>query len=369
MSRIDALGAVARLAREIQAQAHGGFPTIAGLERAIGERRGIKAATRTMLVHTARLLAQWADGNLSGRRHTRIDDITRADASRFARWLDDGEGGDMGATTVAKHLRDCRTIWNAVYDSFDAPPVNPWARRRWAAPRVASDWQEITLKDLGRLMDAAAPPGSYAGVGGSIRLALAIARLAGLRAGEIRRLRWADVDLGRRMITVLPEANERGERIEGTKQRARTVPMRPELAAELEAARAAAESQAKSATPSVSLRLLTVCPDLPNATNLHRALVGGKAGKRPLASGKTRRYIGIIEKAGLPIYANSPKAHFNELPMRDLRGNRCGKRMSFGFRSDPERTAFEAQKASRWPEMRTLVRAHFDAVFSPAFFA
>lgn len=45
-----------------------------------------------------------------------------------------------------------------------------------------------------------------------------------------------------------------------------------------------------------------------------RALVGGGAGGRRLASGKPRRYIGLVEKAGLPVYAK---------PMHTLRRN-CG---------------------------------------------
>jgi hypothetical protein len=106
------------------------------------------------------------------------------------------------------------------------------------------------------------------------------------------------VDLARGVLTVLPEIGAHGQRLEGTKQRARTVPICPELSSIL-------SGKNRQLRKPMSVRATTldpdapVCPDLPTPTNVHRMLLGGKAGTRKLASGQERRYIGLFEKAGL----------------------------------------------------------------------
>ena len=304
LSRVEAVSACARIAAEIAMLDFGGLPTLDTLEaEVIDKRRGSKPATITLLRRTAELLRRWADQCelLPQRRHSRIDDVTRKVATDFREWLfQKGGNGELGRrmsqTTIASHLRRCRLLWNAVNDTLGDELVirNPWARRGWSSPVVAPEWAEVTHDMLEALMAACRHEG--------VRIMLALCRLAGLRSGEARRLRVQDVDLSRRMLRILPEQIEDGSRPEGTKQRERTVPVCPRLAALLQ--------QACRGKPLGD----PVCQGLPNSYNLRRFLVGGKAGRRRLASGKPRRYLGLIRKAGFEPWAK---------PLHTLRRN-CG---------------------------------------------
>lgn len=302
VSRVAAMGKIARLSADLRLESLGGLPTIGQLpERVVRRRLSIRAPAGAMLSHACKLLADWADANLAGGRDTPIGEVTRTDASNFAGWLVEAgtlgtTGRTFGASTRARHLRNLRTVWNQVLDEFHGSGVNlanPWARRGWREPSIVQDWAEISHADLRRMIAATDHVG--------IRRALALARLAGLRAGECRRLRGKHVDLSRRMLTVLPEVGSEGAMVEGTKQRLRHVPIRPELARLLASGPTLAPDK-------------PVCPDLPNTSNLRRALHGGPAGGRKRADGTDRRYVGILERAGVPKYAK---------PMHTLRRN-CG---------------------------------------------
>lgn len=303
VTRAAAMAKIGRLARELNLGAAGGVPSIAELgTRAIERRRGIKPATVELLERTAELLRMWAAECLPGKEHTRIDEVSKSDASNFGLWLEEkGRSAELGraikASTRTAHLLRARSLWNYMIDDSDLAIINPFARRKWKRERVAQDWTEVTPEMMAKLLAAAgaARGGKHEG----LRNALALARWAGLRSGECRRLRWRDVDLSptARMLTVIPEEDDEGLRREGTKQRVRHVPIRPELArllAESNSRRAGTPGRAPKPDPDSP-----VCPELPAKRLMHRALVGGKQGTQRRADGEPVRYEGLIVKAGL----------------------------------------------------------------------
>lgn len=301
ITRVDAMGMCSKIAAALALEAEGGLPTIAGLyDRVAFLKAENKPGSMVLIAAAVELFATWADTNLSGGRSTRIDAITKTLASEYRAWLQakgpTGElGRTMGPVTIQRHIRNLRTCWNTIAETLeDATLLNPWARRGWKLPKVSRDWAEISHDDLRAMMAATDHIG--------VRRMLALCRWAGLRAGEARRLRWCDVSLDERRLTVLPAADRTGARIEGTKQAMRHVPIRPELAEVL-------------VRPAGEAPTAPVCPDLPSPNNLRRMLVGEdvKQGRRK-RDGTPRRYIGILEKAGLPVYAK---------PLHTLRRN-CG---------------------------------------------
>jgi integrase/recombinase XerD len=95
-------------------------------------------------------------------------------------------------------------------------PALPIPAGEWELPRAPKpEPRTIAPADLPRLLNAAPHP--------RIRMALALAAFAGLRAGEIATLRWTDIAEG--AVHVRAEHSKSG--------RARAVPLVPPLAAEL----------------------------------------------------------------------------------------------------------------------------------------
>ena len=151
----------------------------------------------------------------------RLDSITKAAASEFRAWLCEQPNGrdkdkTIGPVAVSRHIRDCKVIFGTAH-KLDIVAENPFSHIR-AGPNVASDWVYISELELGKILDAC-PSDTW-------RRAFALARLVGMRRGEIMRLRWADV--GDQWIKILPEEIN-GARLDGTKQRVRTVPVPPKL--------------------------------------------------------------------------------------------------------------------------------------------
>jgi integrase len=97
-------------------------------------------------------------------------------------------------------------------------------------PHNEHEEMRIASKDEAAALVAALPPDQGA--------FWATALFAGLRSGELRALRWSDIDLGRRLIHVRRSWDDGGEEVEpktaGSKRR---VPVVPRLAKLLEAHR------------------------------------------------------------------------------------------------------------------------------------
>jgi integrase len=173
----------------------------------------------------------------------RLDRITRAAADNWRTWL--GTNGDislggrrlagqeLAEPTVCLHVRNAKVIMGRAVDRAMLG-VNPFAKLRATPPQIAPDFYPLTYQELDAILEAC-PDSAW-------RCAFSLARLAGLRFGEIRSLHWSHVDLGKGLITVLPPPNAKGRRTENTKKRARQVPISPKLSALLREAWEAAPS-------------------------------------------------------------------------------------------------------------------------------
>lgn len=161
---------------------------------------------------------------------------------RFARWMEANhlEAGCLSEVTeeaVAEYLAELRcrhsaTTYNnhvcTLREMFRLLAGPDAAFDPWAAVRLRADdsvsRRELSLEELERLYAAAAEAGP------EWRLLFATGLYTGLRLGDCCRLAWANVDLARQTIQVIPEKTRRHAH-----GRPVTIPIHPRLLAELEA--------------------------------------------------------------------------------------------------------------------------------------
>ena len=161
---------------------------------------------------------------------------------RFARWMEANhlEAGCLSEITeeaVAEYLAELRcrhsaTTYNnhvcTLREMFRLLAGPDAAFDPWAAVRLRADdsvsRRELSLDELERLHAAAAEAGP------EWRLLFATGLYTGLRLGDCCRLAWANVDLARQTIQVIPEKTRRHAH-----GRPVTIPIHPRLLAELEA--------------------------------------------------------------------------------------------------------------------------------------
>jgi len=161
---------------------------------------------------------------------------------RFARWMEANhlEAGCLSEVTeeaVAEYLAELRcrhsaTTYNnhvcTLREMFRLLAGPDAAFDPWAAVRLRADdsvsRRELSLDELERLHAAAAEAGP------EWRLLFATGLYTGLRLGDCCRLAWANVDLARQTIQVVPEKTRRHAH-----GRPVTIPIHPRLLAELEA--------------------------------------------------------------------------------------------------------------------------------------
>ena len=117
-------------------------------------------------------------------------------------------------------IRNVKAMWAEAHRARVVAD-NPWEGVPSTPPKVDRDWAEITDAQVQAIL-AACPDARW-------RCLVALCRWAGLRLGEALTLAWQDVDMQGRTLAV---AHEGGRT---TKKRARVVPIRPELHAELAA--------------------------------------------------------------------------------------------------------------------------------------
>ena len=161
---------------------------------------------------------------------------------RFARWMEANhlEAGCLSEVTeeaVAEYLAELRcrhsaTTYNnhvcTLREMFRLLAGPDAAFDPWAAVRLRADdsvsRRELSLEELKRLHAAAAEAGP------EWRLLFDTGLYTGLRLGDCCRLAWANVDLARQTIQVVPEKTRRHAH-----GRPVTIPIHPRLLAELEA--------------------------------------------------------------------------------------------------------------------------------------
>jgi len=153
---------------------------------------------------------------------TRLGDLTRADVQDLA---DQFTAEGMAASTVQNILDPLRAIY----------------RRAVRRDQVAIDPTEsLELRRADGRRDRIAPPAEAAALIAALpdfeRALWATAMYAGLRAGELRALRWADVELSERVIHVRRGwDDEEGEQDGKSEAAERDVPILDPLARELAA--------------------------------------------------------------------------------------------------------------------------------------
>lgn len=195
------------------------------------EFRAVELDDRTVVLqkHAVELFVK----SIGPRR--RLESITREDAAMHRRLLGERsyQGKVIGPATIAKHIRALRAIFGSRYGAvrYGAIRFNPFDSERGLNPAIDDEVRYVTLEELDRVL---ADDRSHTAI------ALAIARLAGLRPGEIARLQWRDVDFVHGRIHVRHTGQQT------TKKRARTVPMSPRLRDVLQAHHDAAPAKQKA---------------------------------------------------------------------------------------------------------------------------
>ena len=188
------------------------------LDRFLANRTNLSDASRSLYRHTGRYLLAHFSGQL------RIDRINRVAAADFRTALAKGELAYLNPkcyskgpseSTVCRHIREAKCIFQMAVDD-EQIPSNPFRKVASTSPIPDKDWAYIDDAMLDGLLDVCPTTGW--------RLMLAVPRLAGLRRGEAWRLRWSDVDLVGRRLTVRNPQSHRS-----TKKRTRQVPIAPKL--------------------------------------------------------------------------------------------------------------------------------------------
>lgn len=196
------------------------------------------------------------------------------ESGRVSRWLADLKAAGMSARTINRHLQAVRQLARFCVQTRRLPfdplltlkPLNEAADRRHVR-------RALSQPELARLLDAAArrpledamanrihtgvTPAErvrLTALGRTRRLVYSVAAGTGLRRGELSRLRWTDLDLERRLLSV-PAASAKSRKDQ-------SVPLRSDLAADLAAYRPA------SAAPTD-----LVFPVMPNLRTLKFDLV------------------------------------------------------------------------------------------------
>lgn len=185
-------------------------PTLkAHVERFLKNETELSEGTRYLYELTGGLLKAHFGDTL------KLDRVTPADAEDWEGAVARGELSDRdeapAVATVRGHVRRAKRLFGSA-----GLPSNPFAGLKGRSPKATKDWETVTLADLDKLLDACPSHGW--------RCLFALTRLAGLRRGEALRLRWADVDLDGRRLTVVPDVD-----YETTKKRTRQVPIQAKL--------------------------------------------------------------------------------------------------------------------------------------------
>lgn len=192
-------------------------------------RRDIARATlktkRSAWMHFAR----WMEAN-----HLEVGSLAEVTEEAVAEYLAELRCRHSSAT-YNNHVCILREIFRLLAGRGGAG-VNPWDGVRLLAGDSVSR-RELTLDEVKRLYAAAAEAGP------EWRLLVMTGLYTGLRLGDCCRLAWGNVDFGRRTIQVIPEKTKR--HMHGCPV---TIPIHPQLFAELKALSAAAGANAASGT-------------------------------------------------------------------------------------------------------------------------
>jgi|GEM_PF-2366314 len=187
-------------------------------------RPELSEGTTTLIDDAHALFKEWQGGDV------RIDKIKPIDVANWRTWLldqdgrsktfDDGETGceSMLPSSVAKHMRTLSTLFGPKFGAmkYGWVPVNPFANERKNVKTDVKPPAPVTSEDVQRMVDCATEPG--------MKCLIALTGWTGMRLGEAKALTWANIQWGRRRLTI-----KKG------KTGARDVLMEPQLEAVLSA--------------------------------------------------------------------------------------------------------------------------------------
>lgn len=148
-----------------------------------------------------------------GRENESPRDWTAQVASQFVAFL---EGGGRSPNTVRRYVREARAFFNYC-QRMNLLDRNPFEGFSSAVQAPNTGWEYVSPERMAQIELAAlrrSPSGDW-------HRAFKLARWAGLRRGEILRLRWCDVDVPRNMLHI-----DRQEQ-RTTKRAYRVVPIEP----------------------------------------------------------------------------------------------------------------------------------------------
>ncbi|MQA73485.1 MAG: tyrosine-type recombinase/integrase [Solirubrobacterales bacterium] len=123
--------------------------------------------------------------------HTPISEITTADVEAFrVRMLEEGV---LAARTINKRLQQLHTMFKRAQRVHDLPG-NPVAGAERQPQRRSGDFAALEPHEVEQLASSAVTPQDSA--------IFTVAAFTGLRLGELRGLRWGDIDWTRRVVFV-----------------------------------------------------------------------------------------------------------------------------------------------------------------------
>lgn len=209
MTRDQALLAAADVYRERDEQKVARKVAHAQVGRLVeGWLEDLDVAPKTLTGYRARLdhLVEYLGGDRL------VSRVTTAEADGYRAWLRRQGQSDFSAAAC---VRLAKVVFKRAR-RHGVIQADPFADVPLGTPQGQANFRYVTPQELEKMLDAAPDRAT--------RMAVALARLGGLRFGEIARLGWAHVDWDRRIMAVNADAER-----DTTKVRTRQTPMMPRL--------------------------------------------------------------------------------------------------------------------------------------------
>lgn len=109
----------------------------------------------------------------------------------------------VSASTFNRHVNLLALVWRTLKNKARIKD-NPWDAEHITRKKiVARSRRELTVEEINRIMNTAT---------GEMRILLALGLYCGLRLGDAACLRWGDVDMVRRIITIIPMKTARRQK-------------------------------------------------------------------------------------------------------------------------------------------------------------
>lgn len=131
--------------------------------------------------------AKWAESKYP--EAVELRNVGKEISSQYASHLQ----SRVSATTFNRHINTLSLVWRILKDTAKIGE-NPWqdvTKKRF----IAHSRRELTVDELGRIINMAK---------GEMRLLIALGIYTGLRLGDCACLRWDNIDMVKRLISVIP---------------------------------------------------------------------------------------------------------------------------------------------------------------------